>query len=154
MEGMGQGEIFVWVGLFLLWYGGVTLFFNVERLNWAIFPWTLLVFAGTLGIIFGSAWMSDDAKGSMLAVFVVIDFLLVFLFPGFVMIRIGGKWRKFGIILVCIPAFVVAGVAAFLASAYWYCSYRDCGVVYCSYWGCEIVLNEAVVPITMAADIG
>lgn len=112
-------ETVTYLGVFVVWYAGLTGFYNLG-LKWFFFPWTLLC-AALIYLIWYLLPLINDYIGvvavqTLVGCFIGID-LLVPGAVGWIMFRSGGKWSKAGVALIVAVLIAIAGWMSFLVYA-------------------------------------
>ena len=86
----------------------------------ALYPWTLLCFACVPFLFAFPALFPDGPPAIMetvIGLLMAVEIPLVPLIAGYIMLRVGGKWKKLGVILVSISLAFMVGWAAYVIYA-------------------------------------
>ena len=115
MSELGWQETVLYLAVFVAWYGGTTVFYHLS-IHWLIYPWTLLCFAFFPFVAFVGPSLHIPVAVLETVIGLAID-LLVPGTAGLIMSRVGGKWKKPGVILMAATLAVMAGWTSFVVYA-------------------------------------
>ena len=112
-------QVVLFLGLFVVWVGGLAVFSN-RAIEWAFYPWTLLCAACLPLFWFGFPFLFKDGPPAILetviGLLIAVDMLLPLL-AGYIMFRVGGKWKPPGVILASASLVFMAGWTTYVVYA-------------------------------------